>query len=474
MPSGSEEPELVRAAAAGDGPAFACLYEAYERPLFNYLLRLLGDRHEAEDATQDAFLRVMSRLPDLDQERLRFGPYLYAAARNAGYDVIAKRKKVKLSGFGPEEAADPACTERSDLESDPERAALADSQDEAVRVANERLPERQREVLALRELGGMSYDQIGSVMEIKPNAVAQLISRARVGLRREMQAGAVASIAPLSPDCEKAHGALATRQDDQPGRMDGWLDAHLASCPNCRVAQEEMAEAGASYRAWAPIVPAAWLFREVKAKASEMVGGDWTELERPGPGSRPGAKEPRAASRRRLRARRTALTGLAAVAVTGLLATVLLAEAEAPQREGLTRESLITRSTEPGPTVSEQAEKRSDPGVRSPEAAEVGGPDQTLVADEVATADGPDPPAARPDSRDLTSDRLGGGGSERATQPRPEPPREPVDPVAPETPAEPVPEPQPEPEPEPQPEPPVDVPVTDPKCPPVITVRPAC
>nr|HNH85890.1 sigma factor [Solirubrobacterales bacterium] len=86
MPSGSEESRLVRAAASGDGSAFASLYETYERPIFNYVLRLLGDRHEAEDATQDAFIRVMAKLPELDLDRFEFAPYLYTAARNAGYD----------------------------------------------------------------------------------------------------------------------------------------------------------------------------------------------------------------------------------------------------------------------------------------------------------------------------------------------------------------------------------------------------
>ena len=199
MPSGSEESRLVRAAASGDGSAFASLYETYERPIFNYVLRLLGDRHEAEDATQDAFIRVMAKLPELDLDQFEFAPYLYTAARNAGYDVIAKRKKVDLSGSAPDEAAAPFRGELSDLEMDPERSALASSQEAAVKAANDRLPERQREVLALRELDGLSYDEIASVMEMKSNAVAQLISRARLGLRKEMRVGAAASVAIASP-----------------------------------------------------------------------------------------------------------------------------------------------------------------------------------------------------------------------------------------------------------------------------------
>lgn len=348
MPSGPEDITLARAAAKGDGPAFASLYESYERPIFNYLLRLLGDRHEAEDATQEAFLRVMAKLPELDLENLQFGPYLYTAARNAGYDVIAKRKRMEPSGAIPEEAEDPFRDGNSDLETDPERSALAESQEAAVQAANGRLPERQREVLALRELDRMSYDEIGSVMEMKPNAVAQLISRARIALRKEMRIGAAASVAFATADCERAHGELACRQDDQTTGFDpAWLDAHLADCGNCRVAGEEMAEAGVSYRAWAPVLPAAWLFREVMAKASGINGHDWSAVERPGSsGSEGGAGTSGGAGGAAAvgswsRGRRAILAGAGSVLVAAVLATVLMAEADAPERVAAVRDSVV-------------------------------------------------------------------------------------------------------------------------------------
>jgi hypothetical protein len=73
------------------------------------------------------------------------------------------------------------------------------------------------------------------------------------------------------------------RQDGQAGDPADriWLDTHIAGCASCQVTSEEMAEAGVSYRAWAPVVPAAWLFRESVAKASEVSGADWSGVERP-------------------------------------------------------------------------------------------------------------------------------------------------------------------------------------------------
>jgi len=408
MPSGSEEINLARAAAAGDGPAFASLYEAYERRIYNYLLRLLGDRHEAEDATQDAFLRVMAKLPDLDLDNLQFGPYLYTAARNAGYDVIAKRKKMEPAGAVPEEAESPFRGQLSDLETDPERAALASSQEEAVRAANERLPERQREVLALRELDGLSYDEIGSVMEMKPNAVAQLISRARIGLRKEMRAGAVASVALATPDCDRAHGALACRQDGQ-ATDDEWLDGHLADCANCRVAAEEMAEAGLSYRAWAPVVPAAWLFREVMAKASEINGHDWSGVERPGSGAGTsaggsGAGGASAASGGARRARRGTLVGVGSALVAGLFAILLLGDADAPERIEAVNESFSV-----APSSGKEEPEVKAKGKRKRNGREVG----VAFAEPGDPATSPDPDTGGgdvPSARTGAPPSRGGGG----------------------------------------------------------------
>lgn len=70
----AEEARLARAAAAGDGEAFATLYERYARRAYNLALRLSGSEDDAADAVQEAFVKVMRRLPELGEERdLAFG-----------------------------------------------------------------------------------------------------------------------------------------------------------------------------------------------------------------------------------------------------------------------------------------------------------------------------------------------------------------------------------------------------------------
>ncbi len=129
------------------------------------------------------------------------------------------------------------------------------AQEGKIREANMRLPEHQREALALRELEGFSYDEIATIMEINRSSVAQLISRARINLHDELHGNVLASVAAPSPECERALPLIAMRDD---GQLDAasndatWLDAHLADCGRCRLGVEVMQEAGASYRAWAP------------------------------------------------------------------------------------------------------------------------------------------------------------------------------------------------------------------------------
>lgn len=465
MLSGPEESRLARAAADGDGSAFACLYEAYESRIFNYALRLLGDRHGAEDATQDAFIKVMAKLPDLDPEGLEFGRYLYTVTRNTAYDMIARRKRTEPAGAVPEEADDPLRSGPADLEADPERAALSGSQGAAVRAANRRLPQRQREVLALRELDELSYDEIAGLMGMNSNAVAQLISRARIGLRKEMQAGAAASVLASSPDCERAHGEMACRQDRQAG--DGsWLDRHLTTCPNCLVASEEMAEAGVSYRAWAPVVPAAWLFREVMAKAAGITGFDWSEVDRPGPEAERTVSA-QAASPRSGAGRGIALATLGSVLVAVVLATVLLAEADAPERNVAPAGTPTTEQTravrgEPARQLVKHRGGEQHSGKQNEtdvEGSAVRPPERPVEASYVASP-GPQQPSMP--EKEVGADRSRPPISKQPAQPRqPKQPSEPKDPVTPGRPTEPVrpvePVPPPQPEPEPDPQPPVTI-----------------
>ncbi len=450
-----EEARLAHAAAAGDGSAFATLYERYERRAYNLAYRVTGSEHDAADAVQEAFLSVMRRLPKLQDRELAFGSYLFTATRHASYDLIQKHRRTEPSDAIPESAAPVGAgagglgLDPGDPEEDPSRKLLLESQQEEIREANSRLPERQREALALCELEELSYDEIAEILDMNRNSVAQLISRARIKLRDELRGTALASIAASSPDCEYALPLIAMRDDGQldEGSEDAdWLDAHILDCHTCNLGLEAMQEAGASYRAWTPIVAAPWLLKETMAKAAELTGADWSaeiaarESKRADLQMLPGIPSAylsgiESSSRRRRGL--FAAIGLGIALLVALLATALGDERRSTDPEPVLA-PLEVEATEPKPDPKPKAKAKKEP---APQASPAPTPSAVTPASS--------PPASSPTPET------------DSTEPRKR---------KPETPAEDPVEPEPEPDPDtpvsddpPVTEPPVtDPPVTDP------------
>ena len=353
-----EEAWLARRAAAGDGAAFATLYDRYERRAYNLCYRITGSRDDAADATQETFVKVLERLPHLTGRELQFGPYLLRAARHASYDAIARRRRA-VPAAEIHDSAVPVGSGDSDADR-PERGALLEAHQEEIRAANETLPPRQREALALRELEELSYDEIAEIMGMNRNSVAQLLSRARIALRDGLRRTALGSIASASPDCERALPLLALRQDGALGHdaaSADWLTRHLSACAICPARVAAMEEAGAVYRLWLPLVPALWLRGEAIAHAAEHVGADWSELASPTAGTErrrcaalPG-RAPAVVERRRRRpgpARRGRGGRRSRAARAGRRARACLGRRAAGARRGYARGDRDRRAAPPG------------------------------------------------------------------------------------------------------------------------------
>ena len=438
----ADEARLAERAIAGDGNAFAELYGRYEKRAYNLCLRILGSEDEAADATQDAFVNVLRRLPKLEGRELAFGSYLFTSARHACYDLIERRKRAEPTDEPPE----PKNGEPGDPEDDPERRLLLEASQEEIRRANAELPERQREVLALRELEELSYDEIAEIMDMNRNSVAQLISRARINLRDALRGTALATVALSTEDCERAVVLLAARQDLEPGGDAEWLDLHLLDCDTCRLSREAMEEAGLSYRSWAPVAAAPLLFRETMAQAAETVGADWSDV----------GEDGRGPVRRHL-ARDVALIGT-------LTLLVLLVALAAKTHDGIPVSDAVPAAEDTSAAATKEVvRKKKQQARRVRRAKQNAAP--ALVPDAageptVLTGEGSDgsaAPAPQQPSRRIRVDRdseTGGGREQVDVVPTPVP--EPT----------PEPEPQPEPQPEPEPQPPPPPPCNPNRCPP--------
>jgi hypothetical protein len=131
-----------------------------------------------------------------------------------------------------------------------EPGSLAEAVAREVAHATGRLPERQREALALRDLLGLSYAEIGTVVGIDPSGVAPLLARARLRLRVELRGEGVPM--PSCDERERSLRTIASRQDGEPvsDADEDWLIEHLGHCVGCARAHSTMLEASACYRAW--------------------------------------------------------------------------------------------------------------------------------------------------------------------------------------------------------------------------------
>jgi hypothetical protein len=118
-------------------------------------------------------------------------------------------------------------------------------------AASAQLAERHRETLALRELLGLSYGEIATVIGVEAAAVPPLLARARLRLRTALRGPMTATEAPCDSR-DRALRALARRQDGQPmsPEDEDWLLDHMGTCPACERDHAAMLESSACYQGW--------------------------------------------------------------------------------------------------------------------------------------------------------------------------------------------------------------------------------
>ena len=165
-----DDSTLVQRCLAGDTEAFAELVDRYQRPLFNMALRLLRDREEARDATQNAFVKAWQHLDQFDPQR-RFFSWLYRIGLNESLSRAARRKHlVPLDEQFADRAASPA-----------ERAECGERQ-RLVGRAVDGLSREHREVIVLRHWLDLSYDEIAEAIHVPAKTVKSRLFSARVRL----------------------------------------------------------------------------------------------------------------------------------------------------------------------------------------------------------------------------------------------------------------------------------------------------
>src|SRR6266700_2142940 len=176
--------ELVELVLAGDQNAFAVLVERYKDAVQNLSYRMLSNTTEAEDITQETFVRAYTQLVTYKPVH-KFSTWLLSIASHLAIDQLRRRRFLTM----PLEDV-PFLEWMADLGAGPEQTALESEQQDEIQTYLQRLPSKYRAVIVLRYWYDFSYEEIGAALNLTPALVKARLHRARELLARYMKENA--------------------------------------------------------------------------------------------------------------------------------------------------------------------------------------------------------------------------------------------------------------------------------------------
>ena len=176
------ERELAEKTANGDRHAFRQLFEEYQHMVFNVCYRMSGNREEAEDLTQDVFVKIFHSIGRFRGDA-KLSSWIYRIAVNTS---LKRERRKKLENwisldflFQEHTRSQPVSPEES-----PDQQIEIAEKAQLVQQAIQRLPERQKTALILSRYENLSYQEIATVMETNLSAVESLLHRAKNNLAK--------------------------------------------------------------------------------------------------------------------------------------------------------------------------------------------------------------------------------------------------------------------------------------------------
>jgi RNA polymerase sigma factor (sigma-70 family) len=231
---------------AGDSAAFAELYRLHHQALYRYCLSILRHEQDAQDALQNTMIKAHQALAD-DGRDLQMRPWLFRVAHNECISSMRRRR-------GTTELADDLPAAATTEERHAEREELRELERDLAE-----LPERQRSALVLRELSGLSHDEIAAVLGVSPAVVKSTIFEARSALL-QFRDGRDLS-------CTIVREALS--DGDKRVLRGRRQRAHLRDCGGCRAFRDDLLARPNQLAALAPPLPAA----AAAALLHQLLGG---------------------------------------------------------------------------------------------------------------------------------------------------------------------------------------------------------
>lgn len=175
----SEEKELIRLAQEGDTESFGLLVQKNETRVYTLMLRMTRNPEDARDLTQESFLLAYRKIRTF-QMKSSFSTWLCRLAANVCIDFLRREKRRREQM--PQTSWE-LIMEAADQREEPQAKLEQAERKRALERGIEQLSEDHRQVLILREIGGLSYEEIGDVLKLEPGTVKSRLARARRSLR---------------------------------------------------------------------------------------------------------------------------------------------------------------------------------------------------------------------------------------------------------------------------------------------------
>ncbi len=183
-----DENELIRRCQKGDLAAFDDLVRVYEKKVYNLAYRMSGNHEDANDLSQEAFLRVFQSLKDF-RGQSSFSTWLYRVVSNVCLDELRQRgRRLTVSIDEPVSSDKGETMQRQLADNAPPPDELAERREvrEVVQAAIGELSEEYRVVIVLRDLRDLSYQEIAEVLDCSLGTVKSRLNRARLALKEKL------------------------------------------------------------------------------------------------------------------------------------------------------------------------------------------------------------------------------------------------------------------------------------------------
>ena len=173
--------DMVFRLRQGDEDALREIIRRYQGPIHDFAFRMLGTATRAEDAAQEVFVRVNSRIASFRPDRGLFSTWIFQIARNTAIDELRRRK------HDPIHAADEIENDHAARSPSPTEQLAQKEIGHAIATAMADLPEDQRTAIALAEYHDLSYAEIAAIMDCSEKSVEARIYRAKEKLRKHLR-----------------------------------------------------------------------------------------------------------------------------------------------------------------------------------------------------------------------------------------------------------------------------------------------